>query len=91
MFPWADMKIKTKNAKNGVTSTVNLTLHKDLILKTLKQREKSDRLEWWKSKKLHMERYYEGSNILFLESRAHSMSLQICISFFTVYSRSNIW
>ena len=23
-FPWADMKIKTKNAKNGVTSTVNL-------------------------------------------------------------------
>ena len=24
------MKIKTKDAKNGVTSTVNLTLHKDL-------------------------------------------------------------
>ena len=23
-FPWADMKIKTKNAKNGFTSTVNL-------------------------------------------------------------------
>ena len=46
------MKIKTKNAKNGVTSTVNLTLHKDLILKTPKQREKSDRLEWWKSKKV---------------------------------------
>ena len=59
------MKIKTKNAKNGVTSTVNLTLHKDLILKTLKQREKSDKLEWWKSKKLHMKKHYEGSNILF--------------------------
>ena len=28
------MKIKTKNTKNGVTSTVNLALHKDLILKT---------------------------------------------------------
>ena len=76
------MKIKTKNAKNGVTSTVNLTLHKDLILKTPKQREKSDRLELWKSKKLHMEKHYEGSNILFLESTVHSMSLQICISFF---------
>ena len=30
------MKIKTKNAKNGVTSTVHLALHKDLIL-TLKK------------------------------------------------------
>ena len=30
------MKIKTKNAKSGVTSTVNLALHKDLILKTTK-------------------------------------------------------
>ena len=30
------MKIKTKNAKNCVTSTVNLALHKDLILKTPK-------------------------------------------------------
>ena len=27
---------------------------------------------------------YEGSNILFLESRAHSMSLQIWISFFII-------
>ena len=38
-----------------------------------------------------MERYYEGSNILVLESRAHSMSLQICIRFFVIYSGSNIW
>ena len=30
----ADMKIKTKNAKSGVASTVNLALHKHLILKT---------------------------------------------------------
>ena len=38
-----------------------------------------------------MERRYEGSNILFLESRTHSMSLQILISFFTIYSGPNIW
>ena len=37
------MKIKTKNAKNGFTSTTNLTLHKDLILKTPEQREKGER------------------------------------------------
>ena len=71
-------------------STVNLALHKYFILKTLKQRDKADRLEWWKSKKLHMGRHYEDSNILFLEFRAHSMSLQICISFVTIYSGSNI-
>ena len=53
------MNIKIKNAKNGVTSTVNLTLHKDFILKTPKQRETLDRLELWKSKKLHMEKHYE--------------------------------
>ena len=29
------MKIKTKNAKNGVTSTAKLTLRKDLVLKML--------------------------------------------------------
>ena len=38
-----------------------------------------------------MERRYEGSNILFLESRTHSMPLQIWISFFTIYSGSNIY
>ena len=42
-------------------------------------------------KKLHMEKRYEGSNILFLDPRAHCMPFQICISFFTIYSRSNIW
>ena len=39
------MKIKTKNSQNEVTSTVNFALHKDLILKTPKQRERPDRLE----------------------------------------------
>ena len=87
MSPWADMKIKTKNAKNGVTSTVNLALHKNLVLKIPKREV---RLEWWKWKKLHMERHYEGSHILFLESRAQSMSLQISISLFAIYSASNI-
>ena len=42
-------------------------------------------------KKVTWERHYEGSLILFLESRAQSMSLQICSSFFTIYSGSNIW
>ena len=46
------MKIKTVNAKNGVTSTVKLTLHKDLILKTTKREV---RLEWWKLKKSYAE------------------------------------
>ena len=36
---------ETKKAENGFTSIVNLTLHKYLILKTPKQREKPDRLE----------------------------------------------
>ena len=34
---------------------------------------------------------YEGSQILFLESRAQSLPLQICLSFFTIYSGSNFW
>ena len=38
-----------------------------------------------------MDRHYEGINILFLESTAHSMSLQICISFLIIYSGSKIW
>ena len=88
MSLWADMKIKTQNAKNGVTPTLNLVLRKDLILNTP---NREVRLEWWKWKKFYMERHYEGSHILFLESRAQSMSLQICISFFTIYSGSNIW
>ena len=41
-------------------------------------------------KKLHMERHYEGSQSLFFESRAQSISLQICIGFFTIYSGTNI-
>ena len=28
---WANMKIKTKNTKNSVMSTIKLALHKDLI------------------------------------------------------------
>ena len=37
------MKIETENAKNGITSTVNLALHRDLILKT--PREKLDQTD----------------------------------------------
>ena len=35
-----------------------------------------------------MERRYEGSNILFLESRAHPMSLQIWINFFIIVDQT---
>ena len=59
------MKIKTKNAKNCVTSAINLPLNKDFILKTPKREVRSE---------VHMERHYEGSNILFLESRANPVS-----------------
>ena len=38
-----------------------------------------------------MEKHYEGSNILFLESGALSKSLQICIAFFTIHGGFNIW
>ena len=37
MSPCVDMKVKTKNAKSGVTSTVNLALHKNLVLKIPKR------------------------------------------------------
>ena len=42
-------------------------------------------------KKLHMEKDYGGSSILFLESGAHFKSLQIFIAFFIIYGRYNIW
>ena len=40
------MKIKTKNAKNGVMSTVNLALHKDLSQDLILKKPKTEvRLE----------------------------------------------
>ena len=38
-----------------------------------------------------MEKYYEGSNILFFESGALSKSLQTCFAFSAIYGGSNIW
>ena len=84
------MKIKTKNAKNGVTFSVKLALHKDLILKTPKREGAREKIRVMEVKKLQMERHYEGSQSLFFESRAQSISLQICIGFFTIYSGTNI-
>ena len=78
------MKIKTKNARNGVTFSVKLALHKDLILKTPKREGAREKIRVMEVKKLHMERHYEGSQILFFESRTQSISLQICIGFFTI-------
>ena len=72
------MKIKTKNVKNCVTSTINLALHKQLKLKPPKRGQ----IREMEAKKVHMERHYEGSHILFSGTRAQSMSLQIFGSFF---------
>ena len=38
-----------------------------------------------------MEKGYDGSNILLLESGVHSKSLQICTAVFTICGGSNIW
>ena len=38
-----------------------------------------------------MERHYEGSNILFLESGTQSKSSQTFFAFFIIYGGSNIW
>ena len=72
--------------KNGVRPTVDLALLKDLILKTPEKSDQSDG-----SEKVTYGENYEDSQILFLESRAQSLPLQICLSFFTIYSGSNFW
>ena len=83
------MKIKTKNAKNDVTSTANLALPKDSDIKDNKERSQIRVME---AKKVTWREIMKAvSHILFLEYRAQSMSLQICIGFFTIYSGSNIW
>ena len=38
-----------------------------------------------------MEKNYDSSNILFLETGAFSKSLLICFAFFTINDGSNIW
>ena len=40
--------------------------------------------------KLHTEKHFEGSKIVFLESGAICNSLQIFTAFFTIYGGSNI-
>ena len=66
--------------KSGITKIFNI-----------EDTKKRSQIRVMEVKKLHKERHYEGSHILVLESGAQSMSLQICISFFTIYSGSNIW
>ena len=68
------MKIKAKNAKYGVTKRFNI--------EDSKQKRQIRVLEL---RKLHMEKHYEGSNILLLESGVYSKSLQIWIAFFPIY------
>ena len=39
-----------------------------------------------------MEKHYEDTNILFMESGVRSSkSFQTCITFFNIYGGSNIW
>ena len=65
--------------KLGITQRFNI--------KDTKQRSQITLME---VKKLQMEKHYEGSNVLFLESGAHSKSLQISVAFFTIYVGSHI-
>ena len=79
-------KIKPNNAKDDVTPTVKLAIHKDLTFEDTKQTSQN-RVVVVKEPR-HMEKHYEGSNILFLESGAYSKSSQICIAFFAIYNGS---
>ena len=54
------MKIKTKNAKNDVTSTVNLALQKDLMLKKPKREVRFRTRVMEALKKLRLESHYKG-------------------------------
>ena len=63
--------------KFGITQRFKIEDTKDQSYDKTQMSDQSDESE----KRLHMERLYEGSQILFLESRAQSMALQICISF----------
>ena len=56
-------KIKPNNAKNDVTPTVKLAIHKDLTFEDTKQTSQN-RVVVVKEPR-HMEKHYEGSNILF--------------------------
>ena len=38
-----------------------------------------------------MEKYSEGSNILFREYEVYSKSLKICVAFFAIHDGSSIW
>ena len=79
------MKIKTKKRKKwgNVYRKIGITQRLDI--------EDTKQIRVVEIKKLQIYKYYEGSNILLLESGAHSRFLQICIAFFTIYGGSNIW
>ena len=81
------MKIETKKHKKWHYVYRKFDITQRFNIEDTKERSQIRVME---VKKLHMERHYEGSHILFLESTAQSMSIQICISFFTIYSGSNI-
>ena len=67
--------------------TVKLAWQEDLSLKNTKQTSQRRVVKV----KVAMEKYYECSNLSFLESGAHSKSSRICIVFFNIYGGSNIW
>ena len=81
------MKIKTKNRKKwryvyrkfGIIQRFNIEDSKERSL-----------IRLMKVSKVIIERHYAGSNVLFLDSIVHSLSLQISMSFFIIYGRSDI-
>ena len=81
------MKIKTKKRKKW-----RYVHRKFGIIQRFNTEDTKERslIRLMEVSKVIIERHYAGSNVLFLDSTAHSLSLQISISFFIIYGGSKI-
>ena len=81
------MKIKTKKRKKWRYVYREFGIIQRFNTEDTKERSLIRLME---ASKVIIERHYTGSNVLFLDSTAHSLSLQISISFFIIYGGSKI-
>ena len=81
------MKIKTKKRKKW-----RYVYRKFGIIQRFNTEDTKERslIRLMEASKVIIERHYTDSNVLFLDSTAHSLSLQISISFFIIYGGSKI-